>query len=305
MTQEPSKHPPMFGIGILPTAVGYERQMALVDYAEDAGLDLISIQDHPYNPGFLDTWTLLSVIGGSTSRVRLMTNVANLPLRPPAMLAKGAATLDILTGGRVELGIGAGAIWDGIVSYGGPHHEPREAVDALAEAIAVIRSVWSDGNETSYEGTYYHLDHARTGPAPPHPIRIWVGALKPHLLQLTGELADGWIVSSPRIPPDQVPELNALIDRGAERAGRSPSAIRRGYNLSGAIDGRDSIRSTSRGLIIGNVDLWVAELSSYYQHLRMDIFNFSPMNEDVEDQIQLFAEEVVPATRAALGFPER
>ena len=79
----------------------------------------MTFQDHPYQPRFLDTWTLLSVLAAQTSTVRLAPNVANLPLRPPAVLARSVASLDILSGGRVELGLGAGAFWDAIEANGG------------------------------------------------------------------------------------------------------------------------------------------------------------------------------------------
>lgn len=302
MEQEPHTHQPLFGIGISPRAAELDRQMALIDYADRAGLDLISIQDHPYNAEFLDTWTLLSVIGAKTQHVRLMPNVANLPLRPAAMLAKAAASLDILTEGRVELGLGAGAFWDGVASYGGPRLRPGEAVAAFEEAVAVMRAVWSEQTGVNYSGTFYQLNNAQTGPAPYHPIGIWAGALGPRLLHVTGRIADGWIISSPRIPPDRVPELNALIDQGAEKADRPPSAIRRGYNVAGAIVNDNSLRPMQKGIIVGNVDHWVEELTRYYRQLRMDLFNFAPMSGDVEGQVRLFAEHVAPAVRAALGF---
>src|SRR5207253_5640221 len=113
----------------------------LAQLADSMQLDFIGIQDHPCNAGFLDTWTLLTALGARTQHVRLLPNVLNLPLRPPAMLAKAAATLDILTNGRVELGLGAGGFWEGIVSYGGVHRTPGEAVSALEEAIALMRTL--------------------------------------------------------------------------------------------------------------------------------------------------------------------
>jgi alkanesulfonate monooxygenase SsuD/methylene tetrahydromethanopterin reductase-like flavin-dependent oxidoreductase (luciferase family) len=109
-------------------------------------VDVIGIQDHPYNGSFMDTWTLISSLATSTKKVRFFTNVADLPMRPPATLAKAAATLDIITKGRIELGIGAGAFWRAIESYGGPTRRPSEAVAALREAIQVIRLVWDFGN---------------------------------------------------------------------------------------------------------------------------------------------------------------
>ena len=116
---------PLFGINVDPGAGARHLALDLAVLAHQSGLDFIGIQDHPYNGAFLDTWTLLAVLGARTSRVRLLTNVADLPLRPPAMLAKAAATLDILTEGRVELGLGAGAFWDAIASYGGPRRAGR------------------------------------------------------------------------------------------------------------------------------------------------------------------------------------
>src|SRR3954451_18412637 len=101
--------PLMFGIFLPPDARDAEAVLELGVLADRSGLDLIGVQDHPYNPRFLDTWTLLAVLAARTQRIRLFPDVANLPLRPPAMLAKAAASLDILSGGRVELGLGAGA----------------------------------------------------------------------------------------------------------------------------------------------------------------------------------------------------
>src|SRR5918994_1780669 len=114
-------HDLLFGTFITPTAGQPDRVVALAQLTEQAGLDLVTVQDHPYQARFLDTWTLLSVIAASTSTVRVAPNVANLPLRPAAVLARSVASLDILSGGRVELGLGAGAFWDGIAAMGGPH----------------------------------------------------------------------------------------------------------------------------------------------------------------------------------------
>jgi alkanesulfonate monooxygenase SsuD/methylene tetrahydromethanopterin reductase-like flavin-dependent oxidoreductase (luciferase family) len=88
--------------------------------ADRAGLDLIGVQDHPYQRRYVDTWTLLSMIAAGTERVRVFPDVANLPLRPPAVLAKAAASLDVLSGGRAELGLGAGGFSEAIEAFGGP-----------------------------------------------------------------------------------------------------------------------------------------------------------------------------------------
>lgn len=300
---------PMFGTGIYPSARNWRAELDLAAYADEAGLDFISVQDHPYNPTFLDTWTLLTVIGARTQQVRLMTNVLNLPLRPPAMLAKAAATLDILTGGRVELGIGAGAFSEGVVGYGGPKREAGVAVDALEEAIQVMQALWrqpvqgEQGQSVFFNGTYYTLEGAQPGPAPASPIRIWVGALKPRLLRLTGRQAGGLIISSPFVPPGEVNRLNSYIDEGALQAGRDPSEVRRGYNIAGAIltEGSMALRPNRPGVLIGPASTWVRELTRYYHDLRLDTFNFSPTGDDTSKQVRIFAEEVAPAVRESLG----
>ena len=124
-------HDLQFGIFPSPEAVAAERTLELAQLAEVSGLDLVSVQDHPYQGKHLDTWTLLSVIAARTTAIRVAPNVANLPLRPPVVLARAAATLDLLSSGRVELGLGAGAFWDAVVAAGGPRRTPKEAVDAL------------------------------------------------------------------------------------------------------------------------------------------------------------------------------
>ena len=297
---------PLFGLGILPAAAEQQRAFALARLADAAGLDFITVQDHPYNPTFFDTWTLLAVLGAATQRARLLPNVLNLPLRPPAMLAKAAATLDRLTGGRVELGLGTGAFWEGVAAYGGPQRTPGEAVAALDEAMQIMRALWqapAPGQAVTFAGQYYQLEGAQPGPAPAHPIGIWLGALKPRLLRLTGRQADGWIVSSPYVPPDDLAPLHALIDEGAAQAGRPPTAIRRAYNVPGLIQapGQMRTRPARPGVIVGPAQQWVDELVRYHQELRMDTFFFSAAGGDPETQARLFAEEVVPAARQALG----
>ena len=90
-----------FGVFITPVAAQADAVVELARLADVVGLDIVSFQDHPYQPSFLDTWTLLSVVAAETTNVRVAPNVANVPLRPPALLARAAASLDILSGGRV------------------------------------------------------------------------------------------------------------------------------------------------------------------------------------------------------------
>src|SRR4051812_48247085 len=188
--------PVEFGVFPSPDTAELDQILTLAAIADREGLDLIGIQDHPYQRRFLDTWMLMSAVLARTTRVRVFPDVANLPLRPPAVLAKSAASLDQMSGGRFELGLGAGGFWEAITAMGGPNRSKREAVDALVEAIAVIRLMWSDERSVRYPGTYYQLAGVKPGPQPAHDIGIWLGAVGPRMLALVGRLADGWVPSS-------------------------------------------------------------------------------------------------------------
>ncbi|MEP9361597.1 LLM class flavin-dependent oxidoreductase [Nocardioides sp. CN2-186] len=207
-----------FGTFLTPDAAAPDRVVELALLTEAAGLDLATVQDHPYQRRFLDAWALLATILARTSSLRVTTNVANLPLRPPHVLATTVASLDLISRGRVELGIGAGAFWDAIVAAGGPRRTPGEALRALDEGIGVIRSTWS------------------AGPTPAHDVEIWIGAIGPRMLELTGRVGDGWLPSESYVPVDTLAERNARIDDAAVAAGRDPSTIRRLYNVTPSTD---------------------------------------------------------------------
>src|SRR5438552_12626991 len=173
MSNLQSHRPPTFGLSITPYSNNVDEIFKLAKTADDLGLDIIGIQDHPYNGSFFDTWTLISTLAASTRRIRYFPDVSDLPMRPPAILAKTAATLDIITKGRIELGLGTGAFWDAIQSGGGSRSTPREAVAAYEEALQVIRLIWNygkEGSRVSFPGKYYRLENAQAGPSPYHQI---------------------------------------------------------------------------------------------------------------------------------------
>ena len=230
-------HELRFGTFLTPRNAQPEAVVGLAQLSEQVGLDLVTFQDHPYQPSFLDTWTLLSYVAASTVQIGLAPNVLNLPLRPPAVVARAAASLDLLSGGRVDLGLGAGAFGDAIAAMGGPRRTPGEAVEALEEAITVLRQLWDTSTRggARLAGKHYVLEGAKRGPAPAHPINIWVGAYKPRMLKLTGRIADGWLPSSGYLGPDALAEANLIIDEAAEVAGRTPADVRRLYNISGSL----------------------------------------------------------------------
>jgi alkanesulfonate monooxygenase SsuD/methylene tetrahydromethanopterin reductase-like flavin-dependent oxidoreductase (luciferase family) len=205
--------------------------------AEEVGYDLVTFNDHPYSPTTLDTWTLISFVAARTGRVRLAANVLSLPLRPPAVLARALASLDILSHGRAELGIGAGMAWDAIEAMGGRRLDPGDSVEALEEGIHVIRELWDAGKRggARFEGKHYRLAGALSGPAPVHDISIWVGAYKPRMLRLAGRLGDGWLPTVAGLKPGDLAAGNAIIDAAAAGVGREPQAIRRLLNL-GAVE---------------------------------------------------------------------
>jgi alkanesulfonate monooxygenase SsuD/methylene tetrahydromethanopterin reductase-like flavin-dependent oxidoreductase (luciferase family) len=231
--------PIQFGYFVIPDATQPLRAVDQAVRADAAGIDLIGIQDHPYQHRFHDTWTLLATIAARTQRVTVFPDVANLPLRPPAMLAKAAASLDLLSNGRLELGLGAGGFWDAIAAMGGPVRTPGESVSALAEAIEIIRLVWSGGRGVRFDGKFYQLAGLNAGPAPAHAIGIWLGAYRPRMLGLVGRAADGWVPSLGYLKPEAMPEANARIDDAARGAGRDPSAIRRVLNVGGDLTAED------------------------------------------------------------------
>lgn len=225
-----------FGTFITPSALDPQRTVALALASEEAGYEFATFQDHPYQPRFLDTWTLMSWVGARTSRIRISANVHNMLLRPPAVLARAAASLDLLTAGRAVLALGAGGFAHAAEAMGAPVRTPAESGDALAEAITVIREL----HDTDATGGVF-LDHrfhpirgAKRGPAPvQRPLPIWLGVLKPKGLRLVGCSADGWLPSFGRLEggTDALDAGNAVIDAAATAAGRDPRGIRRLLNV--------------------------------------------------------------------------
>ena len=282
-----------FGTFITPSTRDPERAVTLAALTESAGLDLVGFQDHPYNPGLLDTWTLLSWVAARTTRLRLTGNVLNLPLRPPAMLARAAAGLDLLSGGRVELALGAGAFWDAIEAMGTPRRSPREAVDALSEAIDLIRQIWDTEGRggVRLDGEHYSAHGMKRGPAPAHDIGISLGAYKPRMLRLVGAKADGWLPSLSYMDAADLPSAHRTIDEAAAEAGRDPRRIRRQLNIQGAF------LPTGQEFLRGPAEQWVEDLLPFVLDHGFATFHLAS---DDPRAIQAFGAEVAPALREAV-----
>ncbi len=276
-------HEIRLGIFPGPDAARPERAVKLALVADTAGVDLVAVQDHPYNARQVDTWTLLSWIAARTSSVRVAPDVVSLPLRPPTVLARSVATLDLLSGGRVDLGLGAGAFWDAIAAAGGPRRTPGEAVEALAEAIDVVRQVWRGEGSVRVEGDHYRVKGLHAGPRPAGEPAIWVGAYGPRMLRLTGRLADGWVPSMGYLAPERLAAANARIDEAAVEAGRTPQDVVRLYNVH-----------AGRGGLAGGPADWAEQLAGLALEHGMSTFVLATDDPDV---VRRLGQEVGPRLR--------
>lgn len=285
-------HDLLFGSFITPANASPDTVVELTQVSETAGLDLATFQDHPYQPAFFDTWTLMSYLAARTERIRLVPNVTNLPLRPPAVLARAAASLDLLSGGRLELGLGAGGFWDAIEAMGGRRLTPGQSVDALDEAIDVIRGIWdvSDRSRLVVDGQYYQLDGAKRGPAPAHDIGIWIGAYKPRMLRLTGRKGDGWLPSLGYLKSlDEIDQGNTIIDDAASAAGRDPRAVRRVLNINGRLAAERSSR-----LLVGPPEQWAEQLAAITLQYGVSAYI---LGGDDPALLTVFGQQIAPAVR--------
>ena len=290
---------PLFGISVTPLAAEYPRVVEQVLAAERLGLDLVGIQDHPYQRRFLDTFALMADLLARTRRIRIFPDVANLPLRGPTMIAKAAASLDVMSGGRFELGLGAGAFWDAVAGMGGPHRSSGESIDALAEALRIVRDALDGQRVVRSDGAHYPVPGYPSGPPPAHRVEIWLGVYGPRGLRLVGEAADGWVPSMGRASLDGLRRAAATIEDAAVGAGRDPRQIRRVYNISGAITNAGDGIGDGGGLQ-GPPGRWVEQLAGWRHDPGIDGFIFWPPDFGTE-QVERFATEVVPALRDAIA----
>jgi alkanesulfonate monooxygenase SsuD/methylene tetrahydromethanopterin reductase-like flavin-dependent oxidoreductase (luciferase family)/FAD/FMN-containing dehydrogenase len=286
--------PLQFGTFITPGNRPAQSAVELAVLSEALGFDLVTFQDHPYQPSFLDTWTLMTWVAAKTTTIHVAPNVLNLPLRPPAVTARAAASLDLLSDGRFDLGLGAGAFWDAIEAMGGRRLTPGQAVDALIEAIDVIRGIWNVDERAPLRlpGEHYRLDGAKRGPRPAHDIPLWIGAYKPRMLHLTGAHGDGWLPSLAYMKPGDLARGNAAIDAAAEEAGRNPREIRRLLNIGGAF------AASHGGPLNGPPRQWIDELSALAIEDGMATFILAS---DDPNTLEIFAAEVMPAVHEEVG----
>ncbi|HEY0757316.1 MAG TPA: LLM class flavin-dependent oxidoreductase [Ktedonobacteraceae bacterium] len=253
---------PRFGIATAPAQVSYREILRVWQEAdtlpeiEHAWLfdHLMPIFGDPNGPIF-EGWTLLSALAAQTERLRLGLLVTSNRFRPPAMLAKIAATVDVVAAGRLDFGIGAGSRPGHPIArreyeaYGLPFHDSTHAVGSLAEACTVIRRLWTEAEPFDFAGTYLHLTGAFCNPKPvqqPHPP-ILIGGRSTATLRVVAEHADLWNIPGGGI--NDAIQRSALLDRFCAEIGRDPASITRSIVLQTSYDQpgptRDSIAEAS------------------------------------------------------------
>jgi len=244
-----------FGIMTAPMQVGYQdilrvwREADAIGQIEHAWLfdHLMPIGGDPDGPAF-EGWTLLSALAAQTQRLRLGLLVTSNRFRPPAMLAKIAATVDVVSDGRLDFGIGVGSRPNPplarreYAAHGLPFHDVTHAVGSLAEACTVIRRLWTETAPFDYDGKYIQLTGAFCNPKPiqrPHPPII-IGGRAASTLRVVAEHADLWNIPGGDLA-DAV-ERSALLDRYCREIGRDPAEITRSMHVSVSYDEPDSTR---------------------------------------------------------------
>ncbi len=294
-------HDVSFGVSIDPAAIGVEHALRTARLADSLGLDLLAVQDHPYQPGHLDSWTLLTYLAAATERIAVMPDVADLQLRPPTMLAKAASSLALITGGRVQLGVGGGAFPEAIAAMGAPRRTPGAMVTYSEAAVEVLTHALR-GGPVEVSSPEHSVSYV-AGPAVRQRPQVWLGAQQPRMLGLVGRRADGWVAPlNIYVPPDEVPERQRIIDDAARAAGRDPARVRRIYNVLGTI-GAGSATPGSPGLV-GDAATWVDFLATAVTELGFDTFVIWPHG-DTGAQLELLAREVVPAVRRRVAHIRR
>jgi alkanesulfonate monooxygenase SsuD/methylene tetrahydromethanopterin reductase-like flavin-dependent oxidoreductase (luciferase family) len=232
-------HALRFQVLVLPNAP-WDTVLARVRYVEDLGFDLVTTADHFVdwtNPGvpWLEAWTVLAAAARETTRIRLATYVSQIPLRHPALLARQALTVDHVSGGRLEVGLGTGLTIDPAYDMIGiPNWEPKERVERFGEYVEVVDRLLAN-ERSSYEGRYYRIQNAMMNPRPiqrPRPP-IVIAALSPVMLRHAARHADNWnSLSFAQSFEQQIAETAervARIDDACRAIGREPTSLRRSY----------------------------------------------------------------------------
>jgi alkanesulfonate monooxygenase SsuD/methylene tetrahydromethanopterin reductase-like flavin-dependent oxidoreductase (luciferase family) len=242
-------------------------------HVEDLGFDLATTADHFVdwnNPAvpWLEAWTLLAAAARETTRIRLATYVTQIPLRHPAMLARQALTVDHISGGRLEVGLGTGLTIDPAYDMIGiPNWEPKERVARFKEYVEIVDRLLSH-ETSSFEGSYYRIKDAAMNPRPvqrPRPP-IVIAAIGPAMLRHAARHADNWnslsFAASFERQLAETAERIARIDDACAAIGRDPSSLRRSYRCSTRHRAPPAAASPTTSPKISSSTWWAASGSS-------------------------------------------
>jgi len=279
------------------------------DYVKDAGIAADSGRGPSGNPKsmpLLECWTALTALARDTTRLRLGTSVLCNSYRHPAVLAKMAATLDVISEGRLDLGLGAGWFQREFEAYGIPFPSVRDRVSALDEALQVIRAVWTEPNPT-YSGQFYTLDGAICDPPPvqrPHPP-LWIGGEGDRVHRIAARHAQGLNVRW--WSPQQVTQRRDFLARACESAGRAPESLR--FSVTALLAPTESAEDESRiraefasipesGLIVGSPERCIARIREY-QDCGVGQFLFTIPGVVKSDYLHVIGRDMIPAIKCA------
>lgn len=259
-----------FGLRLTQEITDFSELRDLAQAAEQLGYHSLWLYDHffhfptPENLSILEPWTLMSVIAGATTRIRLGTMVLCNGYRPPSLLAKMAATLDVLSGGRLELGYGAGWHQEEFNAYGYQFPQVATRIRQMEEALEVMKTLWRD-DSASFSGKYYRLDGARCEPKPaqkPHPPITIGGGGEKMLLRAVARHADIW-----NYFPLALPEYErkvGILEQHCRDAGRDPQTLQRSLMIPTLVAPREKEVRDQLELAQGKGYMW-ARMGNYVQ----------------------------------------
>lgn len=246
-----------FGITPQQAGVSFEHIKDVATKSEQLGYSSLWFNDHFYtypffypipksNEPYFECWTTLTSIACITKKMRIGTLCLSTPYRHPSLVAKMSSCLDVISGGRLELGLGAGWFGGESIAYGIPFEKPAKRVGMLRESIQIIKKMWAqeeDGvskSPPSFDGDYFSITKAYNYPKPiqkPHPP-LWVGATgEKRMLRVVAEFADGWNIQTPITPKEYRSKLDCLKQH-CKQVGRSVESIRRSI-WAGALVAKD------------------------------------------------------------------
>lgn len=286
--------------------------LTIAKEAEELGYGSVWVSDHLFSPSGrphgLEAWTVLSALALSTHTIKLGTYVLCNQFRHPSLLAKMASTLDIISGGRLELGIGAGWFRDEHTAFGFDWDKHSTRVERLKESIEIIKKLWTE-DHVSFDGKHFRLKDATLEPKPlqrPHPC-IWVGGNSADMRKVTAETGDGWIPVLPT--PKQLAEGVLHIKDEMKRAGRNTQRLRIAYGGSGCALTRENEEEVKRlaeplllsmqkpleesACLIGTPEQCIHKVEQYQkagaQMIVAGFYDFPSL-----ESLKLFAKSVIP-----------